>query len=60
MLLLAGSKGAGWEALSTLGVTSVVALTEEGVDLEQALNEPERMLTQAAVVACRRHQWTTN
>ena len=60
VLLLAGSKGAGWEALSTLGVTSVVALTEEGVDLEQALNEPERMLTQAAVVACRRHQWTTN
>src|SRR5437763_1501700 len=58
VLLLAGSKGAGWEALSTLGVTSVVALTEEGVDLEQALNEPERMLTQAAVVACRRHQWT--
>ncbi len=59
VLLLAGSKGPGWEALNALGVTSVVALTEEGVDLQQALNEPERMLTQAAVVACRRHQWTT-
>src|SRR3989442_4409277 len=59
VLLLAGSKGQGWETLTALGVTSVVALTEEGVDLQQALNEPERMLTQAAVVACRRHQWTT-
>ena len=57
VLLLAGSKGPGWEALNGLGVTSVVTLTEEGVDLQQALNEPERMLTRAAVVACRRHSW---
>ena len=53
VLLLAGSKGPGWEALKKLGVTSVVTLTEEG-DLQQAINEPERMLTLAAVVACRR------
>src|SRR2546428_3292360 len=58
--LLAGSKGPGWEALSKLGVTSVVTLTEEGVNLQQALNEPGRMLTRAAVVACRTHPWTRN
>jgi hypothetical protein len=44
--------------LSKLGVTSVVTLTEEGVNLGQAINEPSRMLTRAAVVACRRHSWT--
>lgn len=60
VLLLAGSKGEGWEALSDLGVTSVVTLTEEGVNLQQAINEPERMLTRAAVVACRTHPWTTS
>lgn len=58
VVLLAGSKGPGWEALNRLGVTSVVTLTEEGVDLRHALNEPARMLTRAAVVACRRHSWT--
>jgi glycerate kinase len=58
VLLLAGSKGPGWQALNGLGVTSVVALTEEGVDLAQALNAPARMLTRATVVACRRHSWT--
>src|SRR5438132_8645548 len=58
VLLLAGSKGLGWETLTALGVTSVVALTEEGVNVQQALNEPGRMLTRAAVVACRTHPWT--
>jgi len=57
VLLLAGSKGDGWEALLGLGVTSVVTLTEEGVNPEQAINAPERMLTRAAVVACRTHPW---
>jgi glycerate kinase len=58
VLLLAGSKGPGWEALEKSGVTSVVAMTEEGIDQRQALNEPERMLTRATVVACRRYKWT--
>jgi glycerate 2-kinase len=58
VLLLAGSKGPGWEALNKLGVTAVVTLTEEGIDLQQAMNDPERMLSRAAVVACRRHSWT--
>ena len=57
VLLLAGTKGPGWEALKSTGLTTVVTLAEEGIDVQQALNEPERMLTRAAVVACRRHSW---
>jgi glycerate 2-kinase len=57
VLLLAGSKQPGWEALLGLGVTAVVAMTEEGISLEQALSAPEGMLTRATVVACRRHPW---
>jgi len=57
VLLLAGGKGPGWEALYEAGVTEIVTLTEQGQDVQQALNEPERMLTRAAVVACRRHSW---
>jgi glycerate kinase len=58
VVLIAGSKGPGWEKLSELGVSSVVTLLEEGEDLQRALNEPEGMLARAAVVACRRHPWT--
>ena len=58
VLLLAGSKHPGWEALLELGVSAVVAFTEEGITLQQALNDPEGMLTRATVVACRRHPWT--
>src|SRR5579859_7905203 len=57
-LLLAGSKGPGWEALSKLGVSSVVTLWEEGQDQNRVLLEADRMLTRAAVVACRSHPWT--
>ena len=57
VVLIAGSKGNGWDTLSELGVTSVVTLVEEGADLQRALNEPEGMLARAAVVACRRHPW---
>jgi len=57
VLLIAGSKGPGWEALYGSGVTEVVTLTEEGQDLQQALNDPEGMLQRATVVACRRHSW---
>jgi glycerate 2-kinase len=58
VVLVAGSKGPGWEALNRVGVTSVVALDEEGGDPAQAIKEPERMLIRAAVVACRRRTWT--
>jgi glycerate kinase len=57
VLLMAGGKQPGWEALLGLGVTAVVAMTEEGISLEDALNRPEAMLTRATVVACRRHPW---
>jgi glycerate kinase len=59
VLLIAGAKGDGWEALKELGVDAVVAVTEEVGDLQQALNQPERMLTRATVVACRRHSWAS-
>jgi glycerate kinase len=57
VVLLAGSKGPGWEALEALGVTLVVTLTEEGQDPQQALSAPEGSLTRAAVVACRSRRW---
>jgi glycerate kinase len=57
-LLIAGTKGPGWETLAKSGVTAVVTLEEEGIGLQQALNEPEGMLARATVVACRRHPWT--
>ena len=59
VLLLAGAKQPGWEALHELGVTAVVTMADEGITMQQALNEPERMLTRATVVACRRHSWAT-
>ena len=57
VLLLAGSKGRGWEAMQGLGVTDVVTLTEEGHDATQAFRGPEGLLTRAAVVACRSRRW---
>ena len=57
VLLIAGSKGPGWDALTDAGVTTV-ATVDEVASLEEALNDPERMLTRATVVACRRHSWT--
>lgn len=58
VLLIAGSKGEGWEALRGLGVSEVVTLAEGGNDLRRALSDPEGMLIRASVVACRRHSWT--
>jgi glycerate kinase len=58
VILLAGSKGPGWQVLNKLGVTSVVTLTDEGSDMRQAINDPEGMLIRAAVVACRSRRWT--
>ena len=57
VVLLAGSKGPGWEALNQLGVSSVLTLREEGDDLQQAIRDADRMLFRAAVVACRSHKW---
>jgi glycerate kinase len=57
VLLLAGSKGQGWEALKQLGVGEVLTLREEGNDLQQVMRDADGMLSRAAVVACRRHIW---
>jgi glycerate 2-kinase len=57
VVLLAGSRGPGWEALQSLGVTEVVTLTEEGEDAQDAFRDPEGLLRRAAVVACRSRKW---
>jgi glycerate 2-kinase len=60
VLLLAGSKGPGWEALSRLGVSEVVTLTAAGDDPGAALSDPTGTLIGATVVACRRHKWSSS
>ena len=55
VLLIAGGKGKGWEAMRGLGVGEVVTLAEAKAE---ASSGPEGMLTRASVVACRRHSWT--
>jgi glycerate 2-kinase len=58
VLLMAGSQGPGAEALAELGVTAIGTVVEVSHTVEDALNDPEGMLTRATVVACRRHPWT--
>ena len=53
VLLVAGSKGPGAEALSELGVSGIATMVDGENTLQEALNDPERMLTRATVVACR-------
>ena len=57
VLLIAGAKGTGWEALSDLGVTAIVTLDEEGHNLQQLMREAGPMLTRAAARACRERIW---
>jgi glycerate kinase len=56
-LLLAGSKGPGWEALSSLGVTLIVTLTEDGDpgghNLQVLMQDAAPELTRAAARAVR-------
>jgi glycerate kinase len=58
VVVLAGSKGPGWEAVIRLGAYSVVTMGAERQNLRELMEQPERMLTSAAVVACRSHRWT--
>jgi glycerate kinase len=53
VLLIAGIRAPGWEALSDLGVTRVVTLDEEGDDLQQLMRDAGQRLTRAAARACR-------
>jgi len=57
VLLIAGTKGPGWEALSELGVSSIVTLEEEGENLQQLMLDAAEMLTRATVRACRERGW---
>lgn len=57
VVLIAGSKGPGWEALHSLGVTDVISLTELAQDARDAFHDPEGLLRRAAVVACRSRKW---
>jgi len=56
-LLLAGGKGPGWESLSSMGVTSVVTLAEdgdpEGHNLQVLMQDAAPELTRAAARAVR-------
>jgi glycerate 2-kinase len=57
VLLMAGSEGPGAEALVELGVAAIGTVVDVAHTIEDALNDPEGMLTRATVVACRRHSW---
>jgi glycerate kinase len=57
VLLIAGSKGPGWEALSDLGVTAVVTLDEEGDNLQQPMGDAGEVLRRAAARACTERAW---
>lgn len=59
VVLLAGSKGPGWESLITAGAHSIVTLDSEGIGRAEAMRQPERMLSHAAVVACRSQPWNS-
>ncbi|HKV88403.1 MAG TPA: glycerate kinase [Candidatus Dormibacteraeota bacterium] len=54
VLAIAGSRGPGWEALSSVGVTSLLTLDEVEPEPASNLRDAERLLYRAAVVACRR------
>lgn len=57
VLLIAGSKGPGWEALRDLGVTAVVTLDEEGDNLQQLMRDAGQLLTRTAARACKERVW---
>jgi glycerate kinase len=56
-LLIAGSKGPGWESLKELGVGAIVTLTEGGANLEQLMRDADQALARAAAQACRNRSW---
>ena len=52
-VLLAGTKGAGWETLLTQGFTSVATLAQEGDNLQDLMQDARPALTRAAALAVR-------
>jgi len=57
VVVLAGTKGPGWEGLLRSGAALVVTLDSLAADRREALRDPEGMLSRAAVVACRSQAW---
>ncbi|HEY1162027.1 MAG TPA: glycerate kinase [Candidatus Dormibacteraeota bacterium] len=53
VVLLAGSKGVGWETLLQKGISSVVGLAQEGDNLTELMQEARPALTRAATRAVR-------
>jgi len=52
-VLIAGTKGAGWESLLTKGFSSVTTLGQEGDNLQDLMQDATPALTRAAAVAVR-------
>ena len=50
-VLLAGTRGAGWETLLTKGFSSVTTLAQEGDNLQDLMHDARPALTQAAALA---------
>jgi glycerate kinase len=57
VLLLAGSKGAGWEALRKMGVSAVLTLAQEGENLQELMRNADEALTRLTVRACLERPW---
>jgi glycerate kinase len=52
-VLIAGTRGAGWETLLSKGFTSVASLAQEGDNLQDLMHEARPALTRAAALAVR-------
>ncbi len=52
-VLIAGTKGAGWETLLTKGFSSVASLAQEGDNLQDLMQDARSALTRAAALAVR-------
>jgi glycerate kinase len=50
-VLLAGTRGAGWETLLTKGFSSVTTLAQEGDNLQDLMHDARPALTHAAALA---------
>jgi glycerate kinase len=57
VLLLAGSKGPGWEAMKELGVSAVVTLADGAEDLDRLMREANQALARTAKRACLEKSW---
>jgi glycerate 2-kinase len=53
VVLIAGTKGKGWETLTEKGVTAIEVLAQEGDNLDELMHDPRPALTRAAARAVR-------